>query len=531
MNWMDLLALLGGLGLFLFGMKLMGDGLEKAAGPKLKKVLELLTGSRLRAVLSGLMITAVIQSSSATTVMVVGFVNGGLLTLTQAVGVIMGANIGTTVTSLLLSVKIDFSVLLACAGLVLSLPKRESLRQSGMVCMGLAILFTGMNWMSDAMVPLREWEGFRQILSSISHPLPGIAAGALMTAVLQSSSAAVGILQALTAQELIPLSSGIYILFGQNIGTCVTALIASAGTNTTARRAAVVHLLFNVAGTAFFALAAAWLPLADGITALAPDNLRLQIALIHLFFNVTTTLLLYPFAPALERCACALIPHQKRKDEQRSLLHFDSRMLTTPSIAVQQLVRETAGLSALAQTSFNCACRLFFHWKADDFDHLTTWEDIMDERSRLLTEALVDASGTGLTDHDRHVVGALFHLVNDLERVGDHAVNIAERAQERTRDHLTFSDDSLRELQSLCTLASGMLKHALRGQSVAMEEEEMDAAAKKLRELNIARLQGRQCAAQCSAVYLDLLTDLERVGDHANNVADLLASADIRLKD
>ena len=242
MNWMDLFALLGGLGLFLFGMKLMGDGLEKAAGSKMKRVLELLAGSRLRAVLSGIIITAVIQSSSATTVMVVGFVNGGLLSLPQAVGVIMGANIGTTVTSLLLSVKIDFSVLLAFAGLALSLPKRESVRQAGVVCMGLAILFTGMNWMSDAMVPLRDWEGFRHLMSGISHPLAGLAVGAFMTAILQSSSASVGILQALTAQGLVPLDSAIFILFGQNIGTCVTALIASAGTNHTAKRAAMVRL-------------------------------------------------------------------------------------------------------------------------------------------------------------------------------------------------------------------------------------------------------------------------------------------------
>ncbi|MBQ2700335.1 MAG: Na/Pi cotransporter family protein [Clostridia bacterium] len=522
MNWMDLFTLLGGLGLFLFGMKLMGDGLEKAAGARMKKLLSLLTGNRLLAVVSGLLITAIIQSSSATTVMVVGFVNGGLLTLTQAVGVIMGANIGTTVTSLLLSVKVDFSVLLAFAGLALSLPKRESIRQAGTICMGLAILFTGMNWMSNAMAPLREWDGFRRLMSQVSHPIAGVALGAVMTAVLQSSSASVGILQALTAQGLLPLNSAMFVLFGQNIGTCITAMIASAGANRTARQAAMVHLLFNVLGSCLFTLIAIVLPFADWIAFLSPDNLRLQIALTHLIFNLVTTVLLFPFANHLEQAARALVPPRKGDNSLPRLVHFDPRMLSTPSIAVEQLRKEVMHLCDLAQHNLQQALQIFFQWRPEIFNELITSEDTLDQQSHLITEALVDASSAGLTDHNRHFIGSLFHLVNDLERIGDHAMNVAECAQERARHGLAFSDESIREIADLAQMAEQMMHTARSGKPVAASEDTMDHLTQELRSLNIARLQSRLCSAQSSAVYMDMLINLERVADHCNNIAELL---------
>ena len=311
MSWNNLFALTGGLGLFLYGMKTLNEALEKAAGSRLKMVLQGLVARRTTALLAGVAVTALIQSSSATTVMVVGFVNASLITLSQAVNVIMGANIGTTFTSLILSLKLDFSAIFASIGLLLLfIFRRSNLRFVGMILMSLAILFTGMDAMSQAMSPLREWRGFHDLIASLSSPLAGVLAGALITAILQSSSASIGILQAITAQGLITLGSALYILFGQNIGTCVTALLASSGANTTARRAAIVHLLFNLIGTGLFILLALLLPLDRFIMNLAPDNLKLQIALTHVIFNVGTTLLLLPFANGLERIACKLI-HDK----------------------------------------------------------------------------------------------------------------------------------------------------------------------------------------------------------------------------
>ena len=329
MSVMNVFSLLGGLSLFLFGMKIMGEGLERTAGNRLKNILTIVTHNRVLAVLAGMGITAVIQSSSATTVMVVGFVNAGLLSLTQAVGVIMGANIGTTVTSLMLSVKLDFGMIFACLGLALSiLPKKHpTARAFGEVLMGLGILFVGMDTMSGAMEPLRDWQLFRDAMTSINNPLLGVLIGAGITAILQSSSASVGILQALAGEGLISLHASIYILFGQNIGTCVTALLASSGTNATAKRAAMVHLLFNVLGTILFMIISLTLPFADWVISLSPDNMRLQIAIVHVIFNVTTTAVLLPLAKWLERAACLLVRGKDGRGESMRLKYFDSRLM------------------------------------------------------------------------------------------------------------------------------------------------------------------------------------------------------------
>ena len=305
MTIMNVLSLFGGLGLFLFGMQLMGEALEKAAGTRLKKLLGMVTGNRFLAMLAGITITAVVQSSSATTVMVVGFVNAGLMSLTQAVGVIMGANIGTTVTSLLLSVQIDFAAIFTFLGLILSnLPdKYRTAKQFGTITMGLGILFIGMNTMSGAMEPLRTWEGFQKAMASINNPILGVLIGAGITAVLQSSAASIGILQTLVAQGLIGLDSAIFILFGQNIGTCVTALLACAGTNSTAKRAATVHLLFNVIGTVVW-LAVFCIVRAVAAPAILGESATMYgIAIAHTAFNVACTALLLP-ASRRRRCCC-----------------------------------------------------------------------------------------------------------------------------------------------------------------------------------------------------------------------------------
>lgn len=306
---MDLFALPGGLGLFLFGMRTMSEGLERTAGGCLRPLLERVTRSRLLGVTTGALITALIQSSSAATVMTVGFIQAGLMTLRQAASIIMGANIGTTATSLMLSAKVDFGAVFASAGLVLMfIPKRfAAARSFGSVLIGLGVLFAGMDAMSDAVHPLRELPEFRTAMAQVSHPLAGLAVGAIVTAVIQSSSASIGILQALAGEGLIGLNGALYILFGQNIGTCITAMLACAGASCEAKRAAVIHLLFNLIGAGLMTMASLLLPLDRWIAALAPDSARLQIALAHILFNLATTAMLLPASPLLERLACSII--------------------------------------------------------------------------------------------------------------------------------------------------------------------------------------------------------------------------------
>lgn len=532
MSWMSVVSLLGGLGLFLFGMKVMGEGLEKAAGSRLKRLLELVTHNRVLAMLAGLVITAVIQSSSATTVMVVGFVNAGLLSLTQAVGVIMGANVGTTVTSLMLSVKLDFGAVFACIGLFLSAApkKRPGLRQLGTVLMGLGVLFVGMDAMSAAMSPLRDWQLFRDAMTQMDHPVLGVLIGALVTAVLQSSSASVGILQALAGEGLIPLRGAMFILFGQNIGTCVTALIACSGANATAKRAAVVHLLFNVLGTVLFTALACLLPLADWVAALAPGQLRLQIALTHVLFNVGTTALLLPLAAWLERMACALVPEGGRRQAGMQLKYFDNRLLTTPPIAVAQLFKETQRMGDMAKASFTGAVACFHTWDEARAAELSAQEDTLDFLNERITAALVEVKALDLDERDARLAGKLFHIVNDLERVGDHSMNVLEAAQLKERESVKFSAKVMGELEELANRTAAQLEEALalfraqdddpaRIEQVEMAEAEIDRLTEALRQHHVERLKNKKCSAKNGMLYLEMLTNLERVADHAENIA------------
>ena len=535
MSFMNVLSLLGGLGLFLFGMKIMGDGLEKAAGNRLKKILGYVTHNRFLAMLAGLVITGVIQSSSATTVMVVGFVNASLLSLTQAVGVIMGANIGTTVTSLLLSVKIDFAAVFACIGLLLTmLPKKfHTARQFGDICLGLGILFVGMDTMSAAMSPLREWDVFRQAMVSIDNPILGVAVGAIITAIIQSSSASVGILQALAGEGLIPLRASMFILFGQNIGTCVTALIACSGTSTNAKRAAVVHLLFNVIGAVLFTVLTVLLPMDQWIASLAPDNLRLQIAFIHIIFNVTTTTLLLPLAKLLEKAACLLVREKYAapvETEPMRLQYFDERLLTTPPIAAAQLFKEVQRMGEIALNNFTGAVACFEHWDEAKAQEITGNEEVLDYLNKEITSCLVEVRGLDLNEKDAHMVGTLFHVVNDWERVGDHAINVLDAARLRQTEEIKFSSKAVAELENLSAMVTAQLNTAMElfqaqstdaagFQAVEDTEEEIDNLTEALREHHVERLKNKKCSAKNGMLYLDILTNLERIGDHAENIA------------
>lgn len=534
MDFMNVLSLLGGLGLFLFGMKIMGDGLEKAAGNRMKKILEMATSNRLLAVLTGVAITAIIQSSSATTVMVVGFVNAGMMSLTQTVGVIMGANIGTTVTSLMLSIKLDFAAIFAFLGLILTNffneKKHPTAHQFGYVTMGLGILFVGMDTMSSAMAPLRDWQVFKDMMVSFSHPLLGVAAGMIITAVIQSSSASVGILQALAGEGLVPLQSSVFILFGQNIGTCVTALLASTGTSANAKRAAVVHLLFNVIGTLIFVVIACVLPFADWIESLAPGNLRLQIAYTHVIFNITNTMILLPCASLLERAACMLVPDHEDKDDSMKLKYFDQRMLNTPTIAAQQLFKETQRMGDIAAANYAAAVALFHDWDDARADEVRKREEVLDFLNHEITACLVEVKGLALNEEDTHLVGSMFHVVNDMERVGDHALNMLEAAETKEREHVRFSDKAFAELEELAARVSVQLQKGMKLfreqnndpkviQTVEAAEQEIDDMTEALRQHHVDRLKNRKCTAKNGMLYLDLLTNLERIGDHAENIA------------
>lgn len=531
MDVMGVFSLFGGLGLFLFGIKAMGEGLEKAAGDRMKRLLEVLTRNRLMAVLVGAFVTGVIQSSSATTVMVVGFVNAGLLSLSSAIGVIMGANIGTTVTSLMLSVKLNFGVLFAAfGGVCLLAGNRSSFKLLGQIFMGLGILFVGMDTMTAAMVPLGQWEGFRTMMAGVSSPILGVLVGLAITALLQSSSASVGILQALAATGAISLQGALFILFGQNIGTCVTALLASVGANKTARRAAVVHLLFNVLGATLFVVIAVTLPFAQWVHALAGENLRLQIAFAHIIFNVVTTMVLLPLAGAMEKLAFVLVRGEDKQQEPMRLMYFDDRLFSTPPIAAQQLFREVMRMSELAVANLTFAMKYFFAPKEVPVEEFNNREEVIDFLNEQITQRLIELRGMDLGGRDAHMVGSLFHVVNDLERIGDHSTNIVEIGAVRHNEKIKFSGKAEREIETLYEKVSDMViqsvsivgRQTVSAESieaVATIEGEVDAMSEELANHHVDRVKQKKCTPKNGMLYLDMLNNLERIADHANNLA------------
>ncbi len=529
-------SLLGGLGLFLFGIKTMGDGLEQAAGSKMKRLLEALTRNKFTAVLVGLLVTAVIQSSSATTVMVVGFVNAGLLSLSKAIGVIMGANIGTTVTSLMLSVKLNFGILFTAVGAICQLAgNRSSFKLLGQIMMGLGILFVGMDAMTAAMEPLRDWQGFRDMMELAKNPLVGVLVGAGVTALLQSSSASVGILQALAATGAISLQASLFILFGQNIGTCVTALLASVGANRTAKRAAVVHLLFNVIGAALFIVLALVLPLASWIETLAGANLRLQIAFAHIIFNVVTTLLLLPISGLLEKLAYLVVRGEDKQQEPMRLEYFDARLFSTPPVAVQQLFREVQRMADIVAVNYRFAMQYYFAPKDLAVDEFDNREQVIDYLNAEITQNLIELKGLNLRADDIRLVGSLFHVVNDLERIGDHSMNIVEIGSARKKEKLRFSGKAEREIEELSGIVTSMLDksiHIVKRQITDVEiigevielESQVDKLCEALANHHVDRVKNKKCTPRNGMLYLDMLNNLERIADHADNLASSVES-------
>ena len=530
MDIMHILSLLGGLGLFLFGMKLMGEGLELVAGSRLKALLEKITSNPFLGVLVGVLVTGAIQSSSATTVMVVGFLNAGLLKLEQAVYIIMGANIGTTVTSFLIGLKI--SVLAPVAvfiGIVMIMAfKKKLIQHIGMVIIGFGILFTGMETMSGAMSPLKDMPEFVALMGKFSKPLLGILAGAILTAVIQSSSASVGILQALAASGAVGLGSVIYILFGQNIGTCVTALLASVGTNRAGKRAAVLHLSFNVLGTLIFLPICLFLPYVDWITSLTADP-KMQISLAHIGFNLLTTAVLLPFAKLLVRLVTKIVPGKDAQYEDMQLHFLDERILNTPPIAVAQVVKEVQRMADIARGNFQLSMNTFFQPNKETEKQIKQNEMVINYLNHNITAYLVKIHALDLLESDSRLVGSLFHVVNDLERIGDHAENILEYSQRFEGSPPPFSAEAEAEMRDMNERVLRIIDESVAffmarqpnknaSDSIILQEEEIDDLVVELRYHHVERLNRLECTPDIGMIFIDILTDLERVSDHATNI-------------
>ena len=540
MSVANILSMAGGLGLFLFGIRTMGDGLENAAGAKLKRMLEVLTGNRFLAVLVGFVVTAVIQSSTATTVMVVGFVNAGMMSLAQAVGVIMGANIGTTVTSLLIA--LNFSSVAAAAvlvGVILMLASKKTVvKNLGAIFTGFGLLFLGIDMMSDSMAPLRESAGFMNFIVTVSEsplrPLFGIILGIVMTAVLQSSSASVGVLQTLAMQGLVPLKFSVFVLFGQNIGTCLTALFSTVGAKKNSKRAAVIHLLFNLIGTGIFILIALLAPYVEWIEKLSPDPMA-QIAISHIVFNIVSTVVMFPFAKVLVKLSCLLVPG---KDDSESEMHckfIDDRLLNTPPFAVMQVSKEVARMAKLARDNFETSAHALINRSDKDLDKVMENEEIINYLNHHITSYLVKLNALDITDSDSDYIARVFHAINDIERVGDHAINLAEAAQHNIGEGLKFSDPAREELNQLCGSVVTLLERSMaafdnqslsdnEAKELSDLEEHIDDLTLECQDSHIFRLNRKECNTEAGMLYLNTITDFERVGDHAINIAFLARS-------
>ena len=531
-----ILELLAGLGLFLYGMETMSDGLERVAGKQLKSLLGAVTKNRVTQVLLGFIITVLMQSSSATTVMLVGFVNAGIMQLSQAVGIIMGANIGTTVTVLMMSVKLDFHIIFCFIGcvvlfLMMFAPKKFG-KMEGIVpvIFGVGALFIGMTFMSDAMKPLREWQGFVDALSSVKNPIVAVLIGAGITAIIQSSAASIAILMPLAELGLIDFQMCMFILFGQNIGTCVTAVLACIGASATSKRVACVHLLFNCIGTVIFIILALILPIHTWIQNLVPGNVSMQISVTHIMFNSVTTVLLLPFANVLEQLACILIRDDGAAGVAMRLEHFDQRMLNAPAVAAEQLFNEVKRMGGIAKSNFVKAIECFDDWNDDKAEEVARNEEVLAFPNHEITTYLVEVKGLDLNAQDTLLVGALFHVVNDMERGGDHSQNILEAAQLRHNEEIKFSEKAVKELDDLSGLITAQIDRALDlfsrqdSSAAAIEqvektEQEIDDITEALREHHVDRLKQHKCSAKNGMIYLDILTNLERIGDHAENIA------------
>lgn len=526
-----LLPFLGGLGLFLFGMKMLSDNLEKTAGSKLRRMMDIMTSNRFAGVTVGAIFTMAIQSSSATTVMVVGFVNAGLMTLMQAAGVILGADIGTTITSQLIAFKLtDIAPLFLFVGVVMMffIKKNKKAASIGAAIAGFGILFVGMSMMSTGLKPLAEMNQFTEILVLFENPLFGLLAGALLTGIIQSSSASMGILLAMSMQGLVTLEGSVFIILGFNIGTCITALLACIGTNKMAKRAATLHLLFKIIGAFIFILLLQFLPITRWISALSSDTTR-QLAHFHTLFNIVMVVMMLPVIKYVVWLANKIIPGKDMVKAPLKLMYIEDHMFVTPAMAVTQIVKEVERMGDIALKNIKNAVMAFKGESSDLVKNVYDHEEVIDFLNHEISKSLVQVNQLEISPEDSILTGTLFHVVNDLERVGDHAENIAEFAESRIEKPIKYSEEAFLELDEMSSKVFNLLFIALeifhdndmeRANAVIPPlEQEIDDLERILRKRNIKRLKKKQCSARAGTIFIDILSNLERVADHSTNIA------------
>lgn len=543
MNYAQMIIpFIGGLALFIYGMNIMAQGLQNAAGSKMKSILEALTQNKLMGIALGALVTAIVQSSSATTVMVVGFVNAGLMNLTQAMSVIMGVNIGTTVTGWLVSSSewakmfspATIAPLAVMLGVILMMSGKNARRKEiASIVIGFGVLFIGIESMSSSVEPLRDSEAFRSMFVTLgTNPLLGIFAGAFVTAIIQSSSASQGILLSLAASGLVPFNAAVYIIMGQNIGTCVTALISGIGATKTAKCVGYMHLMFNITGTIVFSIVAIVY-----FTVLNPAMgseiiTQTQISAIHTIFNIGTTLMVIPLSNIIIKIAKKInhVQEIERKDESQ-LVHLDKRILETPSLAVEGAKLETLRLGRIALENLQNSFDALIKKDHDKIEEVKQRENVVDKVCDSISEYLIKLCTLQISEKDNQTVTSLLNTISDMERVGDHAENIAELAEEMEREDITFSNMALEELSEMTKVTLASYENALKAlenndityaMKTAVLEEQVDALEKKLRVSHIDRLSNAECNVNSGIHFLEMLGNLERVSDHAMNIAQVV---------
>ena len=547
MSFFDFLTMVGGLALFLYGMKILGDGLSQASGGRLEKILEKLTNNPLKAILVGAGVTGIIQSSSATTVMVVGFVNSGIMKLEQAVGIIMGANIGTTVTSWILGLTgIDsssfwiqmlkptsFSPILAIVGVaILLFSNKDKYKNVATIMVGFAVLMFGMETMSGAVKPLAEVPEFTGILTRFTNPVLGMLAGLILTAIIQSSSASVGILQALCMTGVMPFGAAIPIIMGQNIGTCVTALLSGIGANKNARRAALVHLYFNIIGTVTFMIVFYSINLVHPFAFLEEAATPFGVAAVHSLFNVGATIVLLPFSKGLVKLACLTIRDDAEVPEKNTAMDtlnlLDARFLDTPSVAVEQSKNVAVTMAELAEQSMNLSIDLLDAYNKEKAEQIVELESQVDRFEDELGSYLVKLSAKNLSEKDSHTLNTILHCIGDFERISDHARNIKEAAEEMNKKELEFSDKAQQELKVLGQAVHDILKITMLSfqeedlslaKQVEPLEEVIDELNLSIKQRHIKRLRKGKCTIELGFILSDITNNFERVSDHCSNIA------------
>lgn len=534
MDWQEILfTFIGGLAIFLFGIKYMSDGLQKTAGDKMRSLLEKYTSNPVKGVIVGIVVTALIQSSSGTTVLTVGLVNAGLMTLRQAIGIIMGANIGTTTTAFIVGINLGEYALpiIAIGAFFLFFLKKKIYQYIGQLIFGFGMLFFGLNVMSDGLKPLRDLQIFKDFILDLSHnPVLGVLVGTVFTIIIQSSSAAIAILQTMAHEGMIDLKTALPVLFGDNIGTTITAVFASIGASIAAKRAAAVHVIFNVLGTIIFTLA---LPLVhQAVLWLAhlggePVNIRMQIAYAHGLFNTTNTLIFLPMVGVLAFIVTKLVPGET-KELEFGPKYIDQRFLNNPAIALGQAQHEIIRMAEIARDSLADAINYFFT-KDEQLGSLSQQKELLiNDLDKKITEYLVKVQQSSLSPDESDKASILLQAINDIERIGDHAENIVELSEHRITQKVEFSEDATSELKEMFQLTDQIIAKAIKAleednQELASEilemEVELDRMEREYRKSHIARLNNNLCTGTAGAVFLDILSNLERIGDHAKNIA------------